>query len=172
MIPIYPSHLARHVLWRGERLLIRPVRADDAPGFAEGAKRCSSEDLRFRFLTSFQHLSEKLLAQLTQIDYEQHMAFVVEGLKGDIMAVTRLVRDGYKKSAEYAIIVRTDLQKQGLGTLAQKLLLDYASSLGIKEVWGLMDTENRRALNLATKLGFSRAFQFGLPFVRVVKALA
>jgi acetyltransferase len=172
MIPIYPSHLARHVLWRGERLLIRPVRADDAPGFVEGAKRCSSEDLRFRFLTSFQHLSEKLLAQLTQIDYEQHMAFVVEGLKGDIMAVTRLVRDGYKKSAEYAIIVRTDLQKQGLGTLAQKLLLDYASSLGIKEVWGLMDTENRRALNLATKLGFSRAFQFGLPFVRVVKALA
>jgi acetyltransferase len=159
-------------LWRGERLLIRPVRADDAPGFVEGAKRCSSEDLRFRFLTSFQHLSEKLLAQLTQIDYEQHMAFVVEGLKGDIMAVTRLVRDGYKKSAEYAIIVRTDLQKQGLGTLAQKLLLDYASSLGIKEVWGLMDTENRRALNLATKLGFSRAFQFGLPFVRVVKALA
>jgi acetyltransferase len=172
MIPIYPSHLARHVLWRGERLLIRPVRADDAPGFVEGAKRCSSEDLRFRFLTSFQHLSEKLLAQLTQIDYEQHMAFVVEGLKGDIMAVTRLVRDGYKKSAEYAIIVRTDLQKQGLGTLAQKLLLDYASGLGIKEVWGLMDTENRRALNLATKLGFSRAFQFGLPFVRVVKALA
>ena len=172
MIPIYPSHLVRQILWRGERLLIRPVRADDAPGFVEGAKRCSSEDLRFRFLTSFQHLSEKLLAQLTQIDYEQHMAFVVEGLKGDIMAVTRLVRDGYKKSAEYAIIVRSDLQKQGLGTLAQKLLLDYATGLGIKEVWGLMDTENRRALNLATKLGFSRAFQFGLPFVRVVKALA
>ena len=172
MTPIYPSHLARQILWRGERLLIRPVRADDAPGFAEGAKRCSSEDLRFRFLTSFQHLSEKLLAQLTQIDYERQMAFVVEGLKGDVMAVTRLVRDGCKKSAEYAIIVRTDLQKQGLGTLAQKLLLDYAASLGIKEVWGLMDTENRRALNLAAKLGFSRAFQFGLPFVRVVKALA
>ena len=100
------------------------------------------------------------------------MAFVVEGLKGDIMAVTRLVRDGCKKSAEYAIIVRSDLQKQGLGTLAQKLLLDYAAGLGLGEVWGLMDTENRRALNLATKLGFSRVFQFGLPFVRVVKSLA
>ena len=172
MIPIYPSHLVSQILWRGERLLIRPVRADDAPRFVEGAKRCSSEDLRFRFLTSFQHLSEKLLAQLTQIDYERQMAFVVEGLKGDIMAVTRLVRDGCKKSAEYAIIVRTDLQKQGLGTLAQKLLLDYAASLGLNEVWGLMDTENRRALNLATKLGFSRVFQFGLPFVRVVKSLA
>ena len=172
MIPIYPSHLARHVLWRGEWLLIRPVRADDAPRFVEGVARCSPEDLRFRFLRSVRHLSDQLLAQLTQIDYEQHMAFVVEGLKGDIMAVTRLVRDGCKKSAEYAIIVRSDLQKQGLGTLAQKLLLDYAAGLGVKEVWGLMDTENRRALNLATKLGFSRVFQFGQPFVRVVKALA
>jgi acetyltransferase len=172
MTPIYPSHLVSHILWRGERLLLRPVRADDAPRFVEGAKRCSSEDLRFRFLSSIQNLSDQLLAQLTQIDYERQMAFVVEGLKGDIMAVTRLVRDGCKKSAEYTIIVRSDLQKQGLGTLAQKLLLDYAASLGIKEVWGLMDTENRRALNLATKLGFSRVFQFGQPFVRVVKALA
>ena len=172
MTPIYPSHLARHVLWRGERLLIRPVRADDAPRFVEGAKRCSSEDLRFRFLRSIRHLSDQLLAQLTQIDYEQHMAFAVEGLKGDIMAVTRLVRDGCKKSAEYAIIVRSDLQKQGLGTLMQKLLLDYATGLGIKEVWGLVDSENRRALDLATKLGFSRVLQFGQPFVRVVKLFA
>jgi acetyltransferase len=172
MTPIYPSHLVRHVLWRGERLLIRPVRADDAPKFVEGAKRCSSEDLRLRFLRSVRQLSEQLLAQLTEIDYEQNMAFVVEGLKGDIMAVTRLVRDGCRKSAEYAIIVRSDLQKQGLGTLMQKLLLDYASSLGLNEVWGLMDSENRRALNLATKLGFSQVFQFGLPFVRVVKSLA
>ena len=171
MLPVYPTHLIRHVLWRGERLLIRPVRADDAPGFVEGLKRCSFEDLRFRFLRNIRHLSEQLLTQLTQIDYEQQMAFVAEGLKGDIMAVTRLVRDGCKKSAEYAIIVRTDLQKQGLGTLMQKLLLDYAAELGLKEVWGLMDPENRKALNLATKLEFRRAFLFDLPFIRVAKSL-
>jgi acetyltransferase len=100
------------------------------------------------------------------------MAFVAEGVKGDILAVTRLVRDRLEKSAEYAIIVRTDLQTQGLGTLMQKMLLEYAAELGLNEVWGVVDGENRRALNLADKLGFSRMFQAGLPFVRVVKSLA
>jgi acetyltransferase len=172
MLPIYPSHLIRHVLWRGERLLIRPVRAEDAAGYAAAAKHCNIEDIRFRLLSGIHQVSQQLIAQFTHIDYERTMAFVAEGVKGDIMAVTRLVKDGCKKSAEYAIIVRSDLQKQGLGTLMQKLLLDYAADLGLKEVWGLMDTENRRALNLATRLGFNRVFQFGLPFVRVVKVLA
>jgi len=171
MVPIYPSHLVRHVLWRGEQLLIRPVCPGDAPAFVEGAKRCSAEDLRYRFLSGVRHLSQALLAHLTQIDYERHMAFVAEGLKGDIMAVTRLVRDGCRKSAEYAVIVRTDLQKQGLGTLMQNRLLEYAAELGLSEVWGHVDGENRKALNLATKLGFRPGFQFGLPFVRVVKVL-
>ncbi len=169
---VYPSHLVRHVLWRGEQLLIRPVRPDDAPRYVEGAKRCSVEDLRFRFLSSVQQISQALIARLTQIDYEQHMAFVAEGLKGDLMAVTRLVRDGCQKTAEFAVIVRTDLQRQGLGTLMQKLLLEYAAELGLKEVWGLVDCENRKALNLVSKLGFSRGFQIGHPFARVVKVLA
>jgi len=93
-------------------------------------------------------------------------------VRGDLMAVTRLVRDRLEKSAEYAIIVRTDLQKQGLGTLMQNMLLEYAENLGLNEVWGIIDTENRRALSLTDKLGFSRMFQAGLPFVRVVKSLA
>jgi len=172
MLPIYPSHLIRHVLWRGERLLIRPVRADDAPRFMEGAARCSLEDLRFRFLSGIQRVSQKLVAQLTQIDYEHHMAFVAEGLRGDILAITRLVRDSCKAGAEYAIIVRTDLQKQGLGTMMQTLLIEYAAVSGIKELWGIMDTENHRARGLAAKLGFRQVFQVGLPFVRVVKHLA
>lgn len=172
MSPIYPSHLIRQVLWRGEQLLVRPVRADDAAGYAAAAKHCTIEDIRFRLLSSIRQVSQQLIARFTQIDYEQTMAFVAEGVRGDLMAVTRLVRDRLEKSAEYAIIVRTDLQKQGLGTLMQNMLLEYAENLGLNEVWGIIDTENRRALSLTDKLGFSRMFQAGLPFVRVVKSLA
>ncbi len=168
---VYPSHLIRHALWRGEQVLIRPVRPDDAAGYAEAAKHCSIEDLRFRLLSGIRHVSQALIAKFTEIDYEQTMAFVAEGMKGDIMAATRLVRDGCKKSAEYAVIVRTDLQKQGLGTLMQKLILDYAAGLGVTEVWGLIDGENRKALSLADRMGFRRTFHIDLPFVRVVKAL-
>jgi acetyltransferase len=167
----YPTHLIREVLWRGEKLLVRPVRADDAAGYAAAAKHCSIEDIRLRLMNGIRNVSQQLIAKFTQIDYEQTMAFVAEGVRGDLLAITRLVQDGLEKSAEYAIIVRSDLQKQGLGTLMQNMLLEYATELGLKEVWGVIDGENRRALRLADKLGFNRMFQAGLPFVRVVKAL-
>lgn len=171
MAPIYPSHLIRQALWRGERLLIRPVRSDDAAGYAAAAAYCSLEDISARLMRGIREVSSALIARFTEIDYEQTMAFVAESMKGDILAVTRLVRDSCRRSAEYAIIVRTDLQRQGLGTLMQKALLDYAAGLGLDEVWGAVDCENRRALGLADKLGFIRTFHIDLPFVRVVKAL-
>lgn len=171
MSPVYPSHLIRQVLWRGEQLLIRPVRAEDAAGYAAAAVHCSIEDIRFRLLNGIRHVSQALIAKFTEIDYDVTMAFVAESVKGDILAATRLVREGCRKSAEIAIIVRTDLQRKGLGTLMQKLMLDYAAELGLDQVWGLIDCENRKALNLMEKLGFSRRFEIGLPFARVVKVL-
>lgn len=171
MSSIYPHHLIREVLWRGEQLLVRPVRAEDAAGYAAAATHCSIEDIRFRLLNGIRNVSQALIARFTEIDYERTMAFVAEGVKGDILAVTRLVQDSCRRSAEYAIIVRTDLQRQGLGTLMQNLLLDYAAELGLKEIWGLVDCENRKALNLFAKLGFTRGFEIGHPFARVVKAL-
>ena len=116
-------------------------------------------------------ISQALIARFTAIDYDETMAFVAENVRGDILAVTRLVQDSCRKSAEYAIIVRTDLQRQGLGTLMQERLLEYAAGLGLSEVWGVIDDENRKGLSLAEKLGFTPGFVAGLPFVRVVKAL-
>jgi acetyltransferase len=171
MAAIYPSHLVRQVVWRGERVLVRPVKADDAAGYVAAAKQCSLEDISFRLLRGIRVVSQQLIARFTDIDYERTMAFVAEGVRGDILAITRLVRDGLNKSAEYAIIVRTDLQRQGLGTLMQGLLLDYAAGIGLDEVWGLIDTENRKALGLIDRLGFSRSFHIDLPFIRVAKAL-
>ncbi len=171
MSPIYPSHLIREVLWRGERLLVRPVRTDDAAGYVAAAKRCTIEDIRLRMLNGILQVSHALIAKFTDIDYEETMAFVAGGMKGDLMAITRLVRDGCRKSAEFAIIVRSDLQRQGLGTLMQNMLLDYARGLELDEVWGLIDYENRKALNLVEKFGFTKRFEFGNPFARVVKVL-
>lgn len=168
---IYPSHLVRQVLWRGEQLLIRPVRVEDAAGYAEAAQRCSIEDISARLMRGLRQVSQQLIARFTEIDYDQTMAFVAEGVRGDIQAITRLVRDGCRKSAEFAIIVRTDLQRQGLGTLMQSQLLEYAKGLGLEEIWGLVDGDNRKALGLIDRLGFTRSFHIDLPFVRVAKAL-
>jgi acetyltransferase len=170
-MPDYPSHLVREIKWRGQSVLVRPVRVGDAAGYVAAAKNCSLEDISFRLMRGIRAVSQQLIGHFTVIDYERTMAFVAEGMTGDLMAITRLVRDGLSKSAEYAIIVRTDLQRQGLGTLMQNMLLDYAKGIGLDEVWGVIDCENRKALALIDRLGFSRSFHIDLPFIRVAKAL-
>jgi acetyltransferase len=168
----YPNNLMRMIDWCGTPLLIRPVRADDAPRYVAGALLCSVEDLRFRFLRSISRLSEQLASQLTQIDYEAHMVFVAEDLKGNLVAAARLARDVCRKSAECAVIVRTDLQRRGLGRLMLGLLEDYAVKHGVSELWGVMDNDNRKALNLFRKFGYGFGFRAGLPFLRIAKSLA
>lgn len=171
MTAIYPSHLVQEVLWHGQRLLIRPVRSEDTDGYVAAAKLCTIEDIRHRLMTGIMQVSHALVSKFTTVDYERTMAFVAEGVKGDLMAITRLVQDSCRKSAEFAIIVRSDLQRQGLGTLMQKMLLDYAHDLGVHEVWGMIDCENRKAMSLVEKVGFIRHLEFGNPFARVVKVL-
>jgi acetyltransferase len=167
----YPDFLSQHINWYGSRLLVRPVCPDDAPRFVAASFLCSAEDLRFRFLNSIRRLSERLAAQLTQIDYEQHMAFVAENLKGEVVAVARFARDTLKKSAECAVIVRTDLQRHGLGSMMHKLLEDYAVTRGITEFWGVVDQDNARALSFFHQLNFSASFRIDLPFVHIAKSL-
>ncbi len=167
----YPDILVQSINWCGNRLLVRPVRPDDAPKFVTASRLCSAADLRFRLLRSMHHLSEKLAAQLTQIDYEQHMAFVAENLKGEIVAVARFARDALKKSAECAVIVRTDLQRRGLGSQMQGLIENYAVSCGITELWGVVSPENLRALAFFRHLDFRVRFHIDFPFTRIAKSL-
>jgi acetyltransferase len=167
-----PDFLARHIDWCGSRLLVRPVCPGDAPKFVAASLRCSAEDLRFRFLNGIHRLSGMLAAQLTQIDYERHMALVAENLKGEVVAVSRFARDAIRKSAECAVIVRSDLQRRGLGSLMHGLLEDYAVSHGITELWGIVDPENLRALRFFRQLDFRQAFHIDFAFVRIAKSLA
>ena len=168
----YPNNLMRMIDWSGTPLLIRPVRPDDAPRYIAGALLCSAEDLRSRFLRTMNRFSEQLAAQMTQIDYEAHMVFVAEDLKGNLIAAARLARDVCRKSAECALIVRTDSQRRGLGRVMLGLLEDYAAGHGISELWGVMDSDNRKALALIRKLGYSFGFRGGLPFLHISKSLA
>ncbi len=95
----------------------------------------------------------------------------VEDLRGNIVAVARLAKDVCRKSAEFALIVRTDLQNRGLGTLMHKLLENYALRDVITELWGIVDEDNRKVLHLMRQLEYRISFQAGLPSLRVSKSL-
>ena len=68
------------------------------------------------------------VARLTQIDYARAMAFVAHRrLKHDILGVVRMHSDSAYESAEYAILVRSDLKGRGLGWALMQLVIDYAN---------------------------------------------
>ncbi|MCK7491256.1 MAG: hypothetical protein MZW92_05710 [Comamonadaceae bacterium] len=73
----YPSHLARkRYLFDGTEVMIRPIRAEDAPLEQEFVRHLSDDSRYNRFMSELRELSPTKLKYFTQIDYDRHMAFV------------------------------------------------------------------------------------------------
>jgi acetyltransferase len=83
------------------------------------------------------------------------MAFVAAE-DGELLGVSRLAEDPEGETAEFAVMVRTDRQKRGLGERLMADLIAYARDRGIQVLHGTVMTENRRMLALCEKLGFVR----------------
>lgn len=153
----YPEHLVHSAtLEDGSTVTVRPIRPEDEPGIADMLARSSLEDLRLRFFAPIRQLSHESAARMTQIDYGREMAFVAAD-DGGLLGVSRLVGDPEGETAEFAILVRTDRQKIGLGERLMNDLIDYARDRGIAVLHGTVMTENRRMLALCDKLGFRRS---------------
>ena len=58
------------------------------------------------------------------------------------------------RSAEFAILVRSDLKGQGLGRLLMNKIIACCRSRGTGEVKGLVLASNQAMLGLARRLGF------------------
>jgi acetyltransferase len=69
--------------------------------------------------------------------------------------IARLSADPDNLSAEFAVIVRSDLKGRGIGSMLMRLLIDYARKRGIGALFGEVLAENRAMLALARELGFT-----------------
>ncbi len=173
----YPRELEERVKLRnGEEMIIRPIRPEDAPTLQSAFKKLTPRDVRLRFFAPMSDLSPAMAARLTQIDYAREMALVAlnphPGEEADSWGVVRIAADADNTQAEFALIVRSDMQGRGIGRLLMDRILDYARSHGIAEVWGHVLSENEGMLGLAHRLGFKAAQAPGEPGVsRVTKSL-
>jgi len=154
----YPSELEEIIEHRGRRLLLRPIRPEDSPRHRAFLAKITPRDLYTRFFTGVRELPEADLAHLTQIDYDRDMAFVavardVAGIE-DILGVARACADPDNDAAEFAVLVRSDLKGQGLGTLLMRKLIRYCRERGTRELWGDVMSENTDMLHLSRALGF------------------
>ena len=152
----YPAEWVRHLAVKdGWRVLARPIRPEDEPVIHEFVKHVTMEDLRLRFLAPMKHFSHEFIARLTQLDYARAMAFVAfDEASGELAGVVRLHSDSIYETGEYAILLRSDLKGRGLGWALMQLLIEYARSEGLKQIFGQVLRENTTMIEMCRSLGF------------------
>lgn len=155
----YPKQLEEQVrLKNGEQILIRPIKAEDEARHQIFDAALSDEDRYKRYFSQRGKMSHEEMATLTQIDYEREMAFVAvrfdELNEQETLAVISASVDSDNIEAEFAMVVRSDLQGLGLGKLLLKKIIQYQKAKGTAYLTGMTMISNSGMASLAKKLGF------------------
>ena len=156
----YPKELEETVTLGGRQVLMRPIRPEDEPKHYEFLSRLTPEDVRFRFFSAVRQLPHSQMARFTQIDYEREMAFVATAPDGgnepETLGVVRVVTEPNNETAEFAIVVRSDLKGQGFGAALLDKMIAYCRARGTRKLIGQVMAENRPMLGLAESRGFQQ----------------
>jgi acetyltransferase len=142
----------------GTKMFVRPLRPEDEGLLQKFLERTTPDDLRLRFFAPVKYFSHAFLARLTQLDYGRAIAFAaLDGASGDLLGVVRLHADSNYESAEYAVLVRSDLKGHGIGWQLMDLIIRYARSEKLKCIEGQVLQENTTMLDMCRQLGFQIA---------------
>ena len=140
----------------GTPIALRSLRPEDEPALQDLFAHMSREDVRLRFFTPMRELKHALAARLSHLDYSREMALVAQ--HDDMtLGIARFSAGPDRRSAEFAIAVRSDWHRRGVGQLLMARLIEAAQQSGISELVGLVLRENKPMLNMCRKLGFSIA---------------
>ena len=154
----YPVELVQTAAWRGDTVVLRPIRPEDEARHLEFLSRLDPTDIRMRVFYSRRSIERSELARLTQIDYEREMAFVATapGPTGDeeTLGVARAAIDPDNIGAEFGIVIRSDLKGTGLGRLLMDKLVGYLRERRTQCLHATVLRENTRMLSMMHAMGF------------------
>ena len=157
---ITPYPMKYVVPWRltdRTEVILRPIRPEDEPLTKEMLATLSEETLRGRFFQVVKKITHEMLTRFCNIDYDREMAIVAElreGEKKRIIAIGRVIIETDFRNGEFAVVVHDDFQGKGLGYKLVDMLIGVAQEKGLKELYGIVLTDNTRMLKLCEKLGF------------------
>ena len=163
----------RHQATRGgEHIVIRRFQPEDKTLYSDFLRDVSAEDLRLRFFADVAELSASEIDKLSHLDYKHEMAFIaLDEDTGRMLGLVRLKDELDEKTAEFAVLVRSQLKGHGLGWLLMRRVIDYAKEKGLRRVYGDVLAENSAMLQMSAELGFYEQ-DMGSDFRRVVLDLA
>jgi len=155
----YPKALEEQAVLRdGRPVLFRPIRPEDEAAHYVFLSHLSEQDLVYRFFHYVKHIPRRDMARLTQIDYDREMAFIatVPGENGETetLGVVRIVATPDNHAAEFAIIIRSDMKGQGLGSALLKKIINYSRERGVRIFSGDVLYDNQPMLDLLKTFGF------------------
>ncbi len=176
----YPRrYVRRHTLRDGTPVTIRPIRPEDEPLVVDFHKALSERSVYLRYASLMQlshRVAHERLARLCFIDYDREMALVAERASPeapDILGIGRLTKLHGTDEAEFAMLVRDEIQGQGLGTELLRRLLEVARDERLARVVADVLAQNRAMQRVVRKLGFEifHSDDLGDPMVKAVKTL-
>jgi acetyltransferase len=132
----YPAGGERAASLAAQEFRIRPIMPADAQLYPRFLAGVTAEDMRLRFLVPTRTLSAETLVRLSQLDYDRDIAFVALNQAGELASIGRYTADPDGEAAEFGLLVRSDLQGLGLGTVPMQTLISYARANGLKRLVG------------------------------------
>jgi len=140
----------------GLDLFIRPIKPEDTPLLVDLFNSMSPGNVYFRFFMHLKSLTPKMLASLTQIDYDHDMALVAfdrNGKEDKILGVARFMTKPGETKPGFAVTVGDPWQGKRIGETLMKQLLAIARERGIPSLWGVVLAENVNMLSLVKEMG-------------------
>ena len=135
---------------------MRRARPADEPALARFFQHVTSEDLRFRFLTSLKQVGHDRLVAMTQVDDPQAEGFLAfEQDDGPIIAAGMLACDAKLVVGEVAISIDARYKNRGVGWELLGHITHRAREKGIRTLQSLENRSNSSAIELEKQFGFT-----------------
>ena len=132
---------------------VRAAEASDDLALARFFEHVSKDDLRFRFLSAVQTVSDTQIAAMTHVDHRQTEDFMVFDGKR-VIANAMLAADKKMETAEVAISIDADYKDRGIESALLDYLAQVAKARGIKKLQAIENRENLSLIELEKKAGY------------------
>jgi acetyltransferase len=114
--------------------------------------------VRLRFFCHIRHFTHAMAARMTQVDYDRELSLAAFADRAghDMVGMATLIGDANADTGEFALQVRADFGRCGLGTHLLQRLIEQGRRQGLRLLYGDVLNENVPMLRLADRLGFER----------------
>jgi acetyltransferase len=154
----------------GIDVTFRPIRPEDEPLLVEFHRGLSEESVYMRYFQSLkfsQRVAHERLTRVAFVDFDREIALVVvrddpETGKEKMIAAGRLSKSRDDNQGEFALLIRDDYQRLGIGTELLRQLVEIGRQEGLERIVAYMLPSNRGMITISDELGFSFKTEDGL----------